>query len=530
MSEKTANGLSRRDLMKGVAIGAASVAAGGVLTGCKTEATASAPAAWPSDVPSKWDREVEMLILGVGIAGACAAVEAHDLGVEVLVIEKSNQIRGTCSISGGAICGAGTRRQKQNGIFDDVEVMIKDILRCGDDLGDPEIIRAFAELSGNTIDWLEDMGCKFMPGVRPWPDLHTINRSHNSYPEGIGLGLMLGLESAIQKRGIEVEFETVAARLYRQASGRVVGVQVKAKDGTIRNYRATKGVLLSTGGLGNNMEMWKKHSPVIRDVLKTAKKARGVYPPTATGDGYPIASEVNAYLYPVPASYSTGGVELSSDGFTTGSMLTYRWAEVGAIGLSADGKRFWNETSFIDYFVTRKFKDQPGMWQVLFFDDNVRQSPQGQQYAQPVIDKVLANKHDTVKQADTIEELAGKFGIPPEAARKTVDEWNSLVDAGGPDKLTGRTIMGAKIVKPPFWGVELSTIIGLAKGGCRINPKAQVIDNEFNLIPGLYAAGEMAFFQVHGSARAHVPGGCNGAGANFGRIAARSIAKEEVQA
>lgn len=532
MSEEgKSKNVSRRSLVKRAAMGTAGVATAGLLTGFKSkESRATAPPAWPADLPAKWDRTVEMLVLGVGIAGACAAVEAHDLGVKVLAIEKSAQIRGTCSISGGALCGAGSRHQKKNGIYDDVEVMIKDILRCGDELGDPEVIRAFAELSGNTIDWLEDLGCKLMPGVRPWPEMHTINRSHNSAPEGSGLGWMLGLESAIRKRGIEVELETVVTRLYRAATGRVVGVQVKKKDGTVRNYKATKGVLISMGGIGGNMQMWEQYSPVCKDLIRKAKKARSVYPLTVVGDGYRLVNEIDAYLYPVPPSYDCIGTEVTPQGFTQSTIFPFRWADVGAICLNANGERFWNETSFSDTFVTRKWKTQPGLWQLMLFDDSVRQTPQGQTYAQPVIDKVLASGHNTVHQANSIEELAAKFGIPAEAARKTVEDWNRLIDTGGPDKLTGRDKLGAKILKAPFWGIEMILIMGNSKAGCKITPRAEVMDPRDQVIPGLYAAGEMAFFQVHGSARVHIPGGLNGTGSNYGRIAARSIAKEKAQA
>jgi fumarate reductase flavoprotein subunit len=321
----------------------------------------------------------------------------------------------------------------------------------------------------------------------------------------------------------------VVTRLYREASGRVVGVRVKTKDGTARNYRATKGVLLSMGGLGVNLEGWAKYSPVCKDLIKKAKKARSVYPLTVTGDGYTLVNEIDAYLYPVPPSYAANGVELSPDGFAV-AHLYYRWSEQGAICVNANGLRFADETSFSDFYITKKFKTEPGLWQLVIFDDSVRQTPQGQLWAQPIIDKVLANGHNTVQQANTIEELAEKFGIPGQAVRKTVDAWNSLVEAGGPDQLTGRTKMGAKIVKPPFWGFEMVLQFGNSKAGCKTNPQAQVIDDKGDVIPGLYVAGEMSYFQVHGSARVHIPGGCNGQGANFGRIAARSIAKEKVQA
>ena len=91
-----------------------------------------------------------MVILGCGIAGACAAVEAHDLGLSVLVVEALDDIKKcSCTLSGGWLCGVNTELQEIDGIEDDIEIFIKDVRRCGGDFGDPDVIRAWGEISAD---------------------------------------------------------------------------------------------------------------------------------------------------------------------------------------------------------------------------------------------------------------------------------------------------------------------------------------------------------------------------------------------
>ena len=135
--------LSRRSFIRGgaAAVAATAVGAAGVLSGCSSQdlsATGTAesqanenskvPPAWDATVPEAWDREVEMLVLGCGIAGACGAVEGYDLGLDVLVVDAAPTITECCCTqSGGALCGCGTRIQEDFDVIDDVEVMIQDV-------------------------------------------------------------------------------------------------------------------------------------------------------------------------------------------------------------------------------------------------------------------------------------------------------------------------------------------------------------------------------------------------------------------
>ena len=114
-----------------------------------------------------------------------------------------------CTLSGGSLAGCGTELQEAAGIEDDVEVMVKDILRCGGEMNDPDVIRAWATSSGETVDWLEELGCEISETIVN-ASSNSIDRCHRSLPVGDGLGWMLGLEKAIEERDLNVMFETRA--------------------------------------------------------------------------------------------------------------------------------------------------------------------------------------------------------------------------------------------------------------------------------------------------------------------------------
>lgn len=535
--------ISRRNFLKGAAVSTAAVASLGALAGCSSQEgtkvdlgetgaqAGSVPPSYEAETPESWDKEADMVILGVGIAGAPAAVEASDLGLSVIAIDSLADIKDcSCTLSGGWLCGVNTRLQKEDGIEDDIEVFIKDIRRDGGDFGDPDIIRAWGELSGETVDWLEEIGCDvvqrtFDAATSAGSSSHSVARDYMTNPTGNGYGWMEGLENAILERDIDLMTETTAEKLYRDESGRVVGCQVTAADGSTQNIKANKGLLVSTGGCGGSIETWAKYSPIMRVINENARTILSAAPATVQGKGMEMIQAVNGYLYPTLANYGGGGIIVEEGKPANAILLPYVWPD-NLIEVNANGERFNDESNFSVYFGQRPYQDQPGMWHVVMFDEETRLSEEGQIYAQPIIDQVTGNGIEgTVVSANTVEELAQAFGMDPATLKASVDEFNSLVDTGGPDQF-GREKFGRKMATPPFWGIAQDICVATSKGGAKITPKAQVLDRNDEVIPGLYAAGEVAFFQIHGTGQEHVVGGCNSSAACFGRIAARTVAEE----
>ena len=526
--------LSRRSFIKGgvlVAAGAATSTLAGCASGTQTQS--SVAPSYETVKPESWDKEADIVILGCGIAGACAAVEASDLGLNVLVIEALDDIKKcSCTLSGGWMCGVNTELQKADGIEDDIEVFVKDIRRCGGDFGDPDVIRAWGEISGETVDWLEELGCdvvqRTFDAKTAGSNSHSIARDYMTNPVGNGLGWMVGLENAINEREVEVLYETTATALYRDESGRVIGARVSTKDEQELSVKATKGILVSTGGIGGNIDMWATYAPAMRVIKDEAKMVLSAAPQTCMGAGMTMIHAVNGYIYPTLANYGGGGIVVDPNEPANAILIPYVWAS-NLIEVSSEGRRFNNEADFTEYFSERPYQDIPGMWHVVVFDDAARQDSDGQAHAQPIIDAAVANGIvDTVVKADTLEELAEAFGMPVQEFKKTIDEFNGYVESGGPDPF-GRTLFDRKIETPPFWAIEQDIVVATSKGGAKINPKSQVLDRNDEIIQGLYAAGEVAFFPIHGNGYEHIVGGCNSSAGCMGRIAARNIAEETAQ-
>ena len=166
---ESVNKVSRRGFVEAAAVGGLAVASLGSAKGALAdEQTMAGPQIlYVPEVPEAWDLEAEIVVLGSGIAGSCAAVEAYDLGMDVLLVTAVGGITECdCTLSGGSLAGCGTELQEAAGIEDDVEVMVKDILRCGGEMNDPDVIRAWA--TEKPLTGSKSLGVRFLrPSLTP---------------------------------------------------------------------------------------------------------------------------------------------------------------------------------------------------------------------------------------------------------------------------------------------------------------------------------------------------------------------------
>lgn len=488
---------------------------------------------WTAELPESWDLECEMLVIGCGIGGSCAVLEANELGMDVIGVEKNSTITAcNCARSGGWLCATGCSLQKRDGIEDSIDQWVKDIMADGGDMADEDVVRAWGEISGETVDWLIDLGCPVQLKTLDTKEMvgseaHSVPRAYRTEPYGNGIGWMQGLEAALEDHGINMMYETAGEKIYRNKDGRVVGARVVDNNDNPINIKATKGVLISTGGMGDNMDMWVRYCPMLREVRDNADDIFFVGPYTCTGDGITMLEGVGAMLWPTKSVIGNGPVtdpEWKVEKLRT-STHPHIWQN-SPIMVNKNGERFYNETSFHEYMTDRPFKKQPGMCSILIFDEAARLSQDGQDYAQWSIDAApILGREDLVGSSDTIEGLAEYFGMDPEKLKASVDDYNAHVDSQEPDEF-GREKFLVKYEQPPFWGIKHGIVMGTSKGGAKINDKGQAYDYHDNIIPGLYVAGEDAMFSGHGDAREHIVGGCNSMAACYGRIAARNILNE----
>ncbi len=530
--------ISRRNLLKGAAVAAGASAA---LTAAVAHAEES-PAGrylWTASAPDAWDEECEFLIIGCGGAGACALIEANEQGMKAIGLEKGETItKCNTARSGGAVAGCCTRLQAEQGIEDDVEIFINDINKAGDFFGDQDVIRAWAEMSGDTIDWMYDMDVPFNPEtyLALGTTVHSVARDYKGANEPrTGIDWMIGLNDVIQQRGYDLRLQTAGSKIYMDETGRVVGAQAMNADGSTYEIKATKGVLISTGGTGNDLEYCAKYAPYWQWVLDNGDPDNMYYHGCRTNhaDGYKMLESVGAWMYSFKPdmALSFAGDEQDLCDTLPPSPAFWRYTPHHIV-VDKYGKRVYDETSFESFMIDRPIFKCEGLKGFFVFDEKCRTSDVGQKYLQWFFDNYeQAGYADRLCTCDTLEEVAEYWGIDLDGLMATVDDYNARCAAanaegkGEPDEF-GRTLWDGALDTPPFYGLQLGFSYTTTKGGARVNEKAQVKNYFDEVIPGLYAAGEDSMFNGHGSAHVHIVGGCNSYAFNMGRIAARAAAAE----
>ena len=232
--------LKRRDFLKtGFAAGAAMATAVGTV-----EAKPKKPD------PKKKEEIYDVVVVGAGFAGMCAALEAAEQGAKTVLLEKMGRPDGTTVYSSGWIAAVGSRFQK-NHPEDNEEVFFNDMMKLSGYRSDPELVRVYAKEAGKGIDWLADHGTPFFLWENlPAPEL---SRCVISPGEGITGGSMLlrCLMTALKKKGVPIHYNTKAVKLLANDVMEVEGVACITPEGR-KHYRAKGGVILTTGGFGAN--------------------------------------------------------------------------------------------------------------------------------------------------------------------------------------------------------------------------------------------------------------------------------------
>ncbi len=425
-------------------------------------------------VPQKWDAEADVIVIGGGNAGIPAAVTAQDKGAKVMVLETSSGMASSLAMISGGTPFAGTDIQKEKGIEDSADELCEEAIKVSG--GSPELWRAIADRQLEVYNWLRSIGAK--PEVVLVAPGHRVARSIRF--EGHGPALCQVLKKAAEDKGLDMRFKHHAEKLIRDPeSGRVIGISAKYNN-KVLNFRARKAVVLTTGGFCQNLELVKEYGPNYADLLATA-------PPTHQGDGLKMAQAVGA---------ATAGIGLAVCPSLpvcaeTGHNLT--GVSFGGISVNKDAQRYANEAVDTLATYTVRYKEllahDPSGLNFSISDEGIRQ-------ATPYKTK----PREKVYEADTVEELAEKLGLDPKALKATVDEYNSDLEKYGYDRKFGRRLAGMalpgapamKLDTPPYYGVKCKICLTSMKGGLKINAKDQVIDQFGDVIPGLYAAGEVA--------------------------------------
>ncbi|MEV6770170.1 FAD-binding protein [Nocardia sp. NPDC051030] len=480
--------------------------------------SAQIPEIVAADSIGEWNGEFDVVVVGFGIAGGCAAVEAAAQGARVLILERAGVAGGTTALAGGHFyLGGGTAVQQATGQADSAEEMYKYLLSVSRD-PEPEKIRAYCDGSVEHFDWLEALGFEFersyypakaviQPGTqglmytgneKVWPyrdQAVPAPRGHKVPVPGETQGAGMVIELLVKRAaalGVEVWYETGATHLIVDADGTVVGVQWR-RPGETGAVRA-KSVVLAAGGFVMNADMVGEHVPWLTE--------KPFVLGTTYDDGLGIRLGISA----------GGAVRNMDQAFVTAPVYPPSRLLTGII-VNREGKRFVAEDSY--HSRTSAFVlEQPGAAAYLIVDSAHMERPEFP--LAPFIDGW-----------ETVEEMAEALGIPTEALQSTLDSYNEHAREGeDPDFHKGPEWLQPQDTGP--WGAFDLTLgkalyAGFTLGGLRTSVNGEVLRDNGSPVPGLYAAGATSSTLAQDS-KGYASGTQLGAGSFFGRRAGRHAA------
>lgn len=515
--------MSRRTLLGGAAASAVTAMA-----------ATSAHAAQVSDI-KRWDATYDVVVVGYGGAGAAAAIEAHDNGAKVCIVEKMPQAGGNTGVSGGGIM------IPDNG--DDAYEYLSSTYKFADSVMDEKLLRRFCDEIVKQRDFLKTLGDIQLTqygvaGFKTLPKAETIKRWSIKGPGQGGHKLFSLYQNAVENvRKIPVRLNCPAKQLVRKGDA-VVGVVCEENGKTI-SIRARKAVILTTGGYEYSEEMLRTYAQGT-SILGTGN-------PGNTGDGIRLAQSAGAQLWHMTAYSCSLGVKLP--GHKAAFYMVLRTPN--AFYVDQDGKRFIDERSFDNHtclYVVQQLDPvhhrYPRIPCYVIFDEAARKAGpitpgimgsgwaanrEGYKWSADNSQEVASG---VIKKADTIEGLAKEIGVPAENLKATLEKWNKDMK-DGKDTVFGRTVtrktasgnttvMAAALSDSgPYYALPLYPTVINTQGGPRKTVDGQIINALGEPIPRLFGAGELG--SLWGSI---YQGATNNAECLvFGRLAGRAAAK-----
>ena len=451
-----------------------------------------------SDEEDYSDCSCDIVVVGAGGAGLSAAIEAHSLGKNVIVLEKMGIVGGNTNYSTGGINAAGTEEQAELGIEDSPELHFNDTMAGGHYYNDPDLVHTFTGLAAAAVKWLKSLGADLSDVGKMAGS--SVPRSHR--PKGgsaIGSHLVKVLKDNTLNDGIPIRLRNEVTSLLTDVNGTVTGVEVSTAKGS---YKITaKAVIIATGGFGSNAALIGKFCPELKD-FPTSNH------PGATGDALEWIEAVQAdttqmafiQTHPTGDKYSH-------------ILITEAVRGNGAILVNREGVRFANEMITRDS-LSAAILAQEGKSAFIVFGESVRKSL-------AVIETYISQ--GLVKQSGSLDGLASITGLPSAALVPAVEKYNHSQESGVDGEFGRLAADMPRPIDPPYYAIEVEPLIHHTMGGIKIDTKARVLHKDGSPVKGLYAAGEVTG-GVHGDNR--LGGNAVADIIIFGRIAADTASEE----
>lgn len=479
------------------------------------------PGMMRTDDVRAWHDACDVLVVGYGIAGACAALEARRAGVDALIVERASGAGGVSILSSGIFyLGGGTPVQRHCGQDDDAEQMYR-FLAASTGAPDARLVRRFCDGSVEHFEWLEAQGIAFertcfkgkavflntteclmsTGSEKAWPfrDIaRPAYRGHKVARGGDSAG-SLAMEALIARcaeAGVRALYDSQVTALVAGAGGRIEGVRVR-RAGSEFFVRGRRGVILATGGFNMNRDMLKQYCPQVTD------NAQPLGIPYNDGAGIRLGMAAGA------ATQAMNGVIATASFYPPAQLIK-------GILVNSRGERFVAEDAYhgrtADFIL-----EQPDRRAYLILDSATFAYPELLDYSH----------HRLVDGWETVEEMEKALQMPPGALRRTLDEYNRHA-AEGRDPLFYKDREWLKpLNEAPYAAFDVSfdrsTYLFLTLGGLKTAEDGQVLTAQGQCVPGLYAVGACAS-SIPQNGKGYASGLSLGPGSFFGRVAGRHAA------
>jgi succinate dehydrogenase/fumarate reductase flavoprotein subunit len=516
--ENKQKGMTRRDFMKGSAVAAVGLAAGGILVGCSSDeekakdtAKESADAAsgkrwsWETapkpikDSEIKETIEADIVFVGGGIAACMGALRASEQGAKVVVVEKNNMPSGR----GGGWASYTSKALQAAGIQPaDKHEMHREWLKRTGNRANEKIVWKYLDRSEEVFNWFIDKSegvLQFLPYLpryvgpyySEYTGCHFIMGDTGEYKNMEITAPVYFMWKKSEEQGVKFYFKHTAEQLVKDGN-KVTGVIVKTDKG-YKKFVGKKGVVLATGDIGGDKEMIEAYG----DDIAKYEQLKSVYTPAGmnTGDGHKMGMWAGGHIEKLPIP-------------TALHLTKYAWYCFGFLHVNVEGNRFMNEDTWVQP-KSINILEQPGnvdyAWSIFdskypqelekqipiaggqFWDDMVRFGPWTPETVTKSIEDYV--KSGLCFKANTLEELADQIGVDKTNFINTVNNYNKMVKAGEDTEFFKRKEILTTIEQGPFYGLKFGPALLILPGGLEINENFQVLNDDKHPIEGLYAIG-----------------------------------------
>ena len=467
--------------------------------------------------------DADVVVVGAGGAGMTAAITAAAEGTSVVILESQSMVGGNSVRATGGMNAGKTVYQDENevgesagvaktlktaaekyadnetitalaktvseqwaayqanptGYFDSVELMELDTMIGGKGINDPELVETLCANSADAIDWLDEHGIT-LHNVSSFggASVKRIHRPVNAEGKTVSVGsyMIPLLQENCEKAGVKMMLDTTATEILTDANGAAVGVKATGASGETVTVNA-KAVVLATGGFGANLDMVVKYKPELKGFMTT--NAPGIQ-----GQGIEMAQAIGAATVDMDQIQIHPTVEAN-----TAALITEGLRGDGAILINEEGQRFIDEVGTRDVVSAAEIA-QTGSYSWLVVD-------QAMADASSVIQGYIKKGYTVT--GSTYEELGKAMGVDAAAFAETMEKWNGYVEAKN-DPDFGRTSFANPLNTAPYYAVKVTAGVHHTMGGLKINANTEVLNEKGEVIPGLFAAGEVTG-GVHGANR-----------------------------